>query len=71
MTQIISLTKGTIAYMAPEVIRGIQSDHRADIWYSRNYCIEMLTGQLPFEGNYSEPLMYSIVNEHPKPYLNI
>jgi Tfp pilus assembly protein PilF len=28
---------------------------------------EMLTGHLPFTGEYPEPLMYSIVNEAPKP----
>jgi serine/threonine protein kinase len=27
---------------------------------------EMLTGELPFEGSYAEPMMYSIVNEEPK-----
>jgi serine/threonine-protein kinase len=26
----------------------------------------MLTGELPFEGDYPEPMMYAIVNEEPK-----
>lgn len=65
LTQTIS-TKGTVAYMAPEVIRGMPVDHRADMWSLGIIFFEMLTGHLPFEGNYSEPLMYSIVNTEPK-----
>jgi len=65
ITQTIS-TKGTIAYMAPEVIRGMLVDHRADMWSLGIMLFEMLTGHLPFEGNFAEPLMYSIVNEKPK-----
>jgi len=60
-------TKGTIAYLAPEVIRGAEADHRSDIWSLGVLLFEMLTGHLPFKGDYPEPLMYSIVNEEPFP----
>ena len=62
LTETIS-TKGTIAYMAPEVIRGLPLDHRSDIWSLGVVLYEMLTGHLPFSGEYAEPMMYSILNE--------
>jgi tetratricopeptide (TPR) repeat protein len=58
---------GTVAYMSPEYIRGLFVDHRADLWSLGVVMFEMLTGRLPFTGEYPEPLMYSIVNEAPKP----
>jgi len=60
-------SKGTAAYMCPEQIRGEKVDHRCDIWALGIVLYEMLTGKLPFEGDYPEPLMYAIVNEKPKP----
>ena len=65
LTQSLS-TKGTIAYMSPSAIRDYPIDHREDIWAIGILLFEMLTGQLPFEGSYAEPMMYSIVNEKPK-----
>ena len=59
-------TKGTVAYMAPEIIRGQTGDHRADIWSLGVVLFEMLTGNHPFKGDYPEPMMYSIVNEEPE-----
>jgi len=59
-------TQGTIAYMSPEQMRGEQVDHRTDIWSLGVVLFEMLTGQLPFTGEYEPALMYSILNEKPK-----
>lgn len=59
-------SKGTAAYMCPEQIRGQKVDHRSDIWALGIVFYEMLTGHLPFEGEYPEPMMYAIVNEEPK-----
>ena len=59
-------TKGTIAYMAPEIINGSPGDQRSDLWALGIVLFEMLTGQLPFKGDYPEPVMYSIVNEEPE-----
>jgi len=60
-------SRGTAAYMCPEQIRGQKFDHRCDIWALGVVFYEMLTGHLPFEGDYPEPIMYAIVNENPTP----
>jgi serine/threonine protein kinase len=59
-------SKGTAAYMSPEQIRRQKVDRRCDIWALGIVFYEMLTGHLPFEADYPEPMMYAIVNEEPK-----
>ena len=65
ITQTVS-TKGTVAYLAPEVISGMKVDHRADLWSLGIILYEMLTGHKPFEGEYIETLLYSIANKNYK-----
>jgi serine/threonine protein kinase len=60
-------TMGTVAYMSPEQTRGAEADHRTDIWALGVVLYEMITGQLPFKGEYEAAVMYSIVNEEPEP----
>ena len=60
-------TTGTIAYMAPEQIRGESTDSRSDIFSFGVVFFEMLTGVLPFRGKHNASMMYSILNEEPKP----
>jgi serine/threonine protein kinase len=60
-------TLGTIAYMSPEQLRGIEIDQKSDIWSLGVLFYEMLSGQLPFKGEFDESLMYSIVNNEPEP----
>jgi serine/threonine protein kinase len=58
---------GTPAYMSPEQIRADGIDHRSDIWSVGVLLYEMLTGQLPFQGQYYQEIIYSILSEEPKP----
>lgn len=60
-------TMGTIAYMSPEQTYGSGTDHRTDIWSLGVVIYEMISGQRPFQGDYDEAVMYSIVNEDPEP----
>jgi len=62
-----SSTVGTLAYMAPEQIQGEEVDARSDIFSFGVLLYEMLTGKLPFKGDYEAALMYSILNEQAEP----
>jgi serine/threonine protein kinase len=67
----IGSTLGTAAYMSPEQARGEQVDQRSDIWSLGAVLYEMLTGKRPFESDYEQALVYSILNEEPKPMRSI
>jgi serine/threonine protein kinase len=64
-------TLGTIAYMSPEQARGDTVDHRTDIWSLGIVLYEMVTGQLPFKSEYEQAVIYSILNENPKPITSL
>ena len=57
---------GTISYMSPEQTREEPVDCQTDIWSLGVVLYEMLTGQLPFQGEYDQAVVYSILNEEPK-----
>jgi TolB-like protein/Tfp pilus assembly protein PilF len=62
-----SSTLGTFAYMSPEQFKGEDIDSRTDIWSFGVVLYEMLTKELPFQGEYESAIMYSVINENPKP----
>jgi TolB-like protein/predicted Ser/Thr protein kinase len=59
-------TMGTVAYMSPEQVQGRVVDHRADIWALGVVLYEMVSGKVPFGGEYEAALLYSILNEDPE-----
>ena len=66
-----NLQIGTIAHVSPEQIKGENFDHRTDIWSLGVVMYEMLTARLPFEGEYDQAIIYSILNEEPTPIKEI
>jgi serine/threonine protein kinase/Flp pilus assembly protein TadD len=58
---------GTVAYMSPEQARGEAVDLRTDIWSLGAMLYEMLTGERPFKKNHEQALIFSILNDQPKP----
>jgi len=61
----VGTTLGTAAYTSPEQAQGAPTDHRTDIWAFGVVLYEMLTGELPFKGDYEPAVIYSILNEAP------
>ncbi|MDI6767958.1 MAG: protein kinase [Bacteroidota bacterium] len=62
---------GTVAYMSPEQARGESVDHRTDIWSLGVILYEIIAGKLPFNSEYEQAIIYSILNEEPQPLKNL
>jgi len=60
-------TLGTVAYMSPEQARGEDVDGRTDLWALGVLLYQLVSGRLPFGGDYEQAVTYSIINEDPEP----
>lgn len=60
-------TIGTAAYMSPEQAKGGTVDFRTDIWSLGAILYEMIGGEPPFSGEHEAVVIYSILNESPRP----
>ncbi|HTS08873.1 MAG TPA: protein kinase [Candidatus Eisenbacteria bacterium] len=56
---------GTVAYMAPEQLRGKSVDHRSDIFSFGAILYEMLTGSRAFHGETEVDTMTAVLREEP------
>jgi Tol biopolymer transport system component len=62
---------GTMGYMAPEQVRGLATDHRADIFAFGAILYEMVMGKRSFERPTSADTMSAILNEEPPPITDL
>ena len=58
---------GTIEYMAPEQVKGLETDARSDIYSLGMLLYEMLTGRVPFDIQNEFELMSAQINQMPPP----
>jgi non-specific serine/threonine protein kinase len=56
---------GTVAYMAPEQVRGQHADARSDVFALGCVLCEMATGQRPFQGETTADIMAAILHGAP------
>jgi serine/threonine protein kinase len=61
------LLRGTVAYMAPEQVRGDEIGPRTDLWALGVLLYETLAGQLPFRGNGYRAVFRAILEDEPRP----
>ena len=64
------LVLGTLPYMSPEQARGLEVDHRSDIFSLGIALYEMIAGQRPFRGPNTVALLESLLHQ-PAPSLKL
>lgn len=62
-----SSVSGTLAYLAPEVLRGEPADYRSDLWALGVVLYEAASGRLPFGGRTAFEITSAILREIPAP----
>jgi tetratricopeptide (TPR) repeat protein len=58
---------GTLAYVAPETLKGHNVDSRSDLYSLGVVMYEALTGRLPFDGQRSEVVTFDVLNRPLRP----
>jgi len=59
--------RGTVFYMSPEQLRGVQLDTRSDIWSTGVVLYELISARLPFEGLNAADIAGKILRIDPPP----
>jgi Tol biopolymer transport system component len=62
---------GTVAYMAPELLRGAEAGPRSDLFAVGVVLYEMLAGASPFRGNSKAEVIAAILEHPPRPLREI
>ncbi len=58
---------GTAEYLAPEQLKNVEIDVRADLYSAGVLFFEMLTGRPPFEADTLEALLLKVITDRPQP----
>ena len=64
----VGTTMGTMGYMSPEQVQGLDVDHRTDIFSLGVVLYELFAGESPFKGMHETAIMYEIVNVDAPPF---
>jgi len=62
---------GTPSYASPEQVQGEEVDHLTDIWSFGIMLYEMVTRQLPFEGQDKQGMIDDVLNKAPVPLTSL
>jgi serine/threonine protein kinase len=65
------MTAGTVAYLAPEQIRGDGGSVRSDVFSFGVLAYELLSGSRPFDGETISAVLYQIVNDRPRALVDL
>jgi serine/threonine protein kinase len=60
---------GTLDYVSPEIVSGIDYDFKTDIWSIGVLCFELLVGKPPFENNNNILEYPDFVSENAKEFI--
>jgi len=62
-----NVVRGTVFYMSPEQLRGMNLDSRSDLWSTAVLLYELISGRLPFDGESSSDIVACILRNDPPP----
>jgi serine/threonine protein kinase len=69
MLSIPGMVMGTVPYMSPEQVRGVELDCRSDIFSFGTVLYELLSGRRPFEAKSSAEIISAILTADPPPII--